>query len=37
MTYADFESILVQEENGKQNPYESYTNKCQNNVASSYG
>ena len=29
MTYADFESILVPEDNGKQNPKESYTNKYQ--------
>ena len=28
MIYADFESILVPEDNGKQNPNESYTNKC---------
>ena len=27
MIYADFESILVSEYNGKQNPNESYTNK----------
>ena len=27
MIYADFESILVPEDNGKQNPNESYTNK----------
>ena len=27
MIYADFESILVQEYNGKQKPNESYTNK----------
>ena len=26
MVYADFESILVPEDNGKQNPDESYTN-----------
>ena len=26
MIYADFESILVPEDNGKQNPEESYTN-----------
>ena len=30
MTYADFESILVPENNGKQNPEESYTNKFKN-------
>ena len=35
--YADFESILVPEDNGKQNPNESYTNKHQKHVASSYG
>ena len=29
MTYADFESILVPEGNGKQNPDEFYTNKNQ--------
>ena len=29
MIYADFESILVPEENRKQNPDESYTNKYQ--------
>ena len=27
MIYADFESILVPEDNGNQNPNESYTNK----------
>ena len=27
MIYADFESILIPEDNGKQNPEESYTNK----------
>ena len=27
MIYADSESILVPEDNGKQNPNESYTNK----------
>ena len=37
MTYADFESILVPEDNGKQNPNESYTNKYQKDVACSYG
>ena len=26
--YANFESILVSENNGTQNPEESYTNKC---------
>ena len=34
--YADFESILVPEDNGKQNPNESYTNKYQH-VDYSYG
>ena len=37
MIYADFESILVPENNGKQNPNESYTNKYQKHVACSYG
>ena len=37
MIYADFENILVPEDNGKQNPNESYTNKCQKHVACSYG
>ena len=35
--YADFESILVPEDNGKQNPKESYTNKYQKHIACSYG
>ena len=35
MIYADFESILVPEDNGKQNPNESYTNKYQKHVACS--
>ena len=35
--YADFQSTLVQEENGKQNPEESYTNKYQKNIGWSYG
>ena len=35
--YADFESILVPEDNGKQNPEGSYTNKCQKHIACSYG
>ena len=30
--YADFESILVPENNGKQNPKESYTIKYQKNI-----
>ena len=37
MIYADFESILVPENNGKQNPNESYTNKYQTHVACSDG
>ena len=37
MIYADFESMLVPEDNGKQNPNESYTNKYQKHVAFSYG
>ena len=35
--YADSESILVPEENGKENPNDSYTNKYQKHVACSYG
>ena len=37
MIYAHFESILVPEDNGKQNPNESYTSKYQKHVACSYG
>ena len=37
MTDADFERILVPEDNGKQNRNESYTNKYQKHVACSYG
>ena len=37
MIYAGFESILVPENNGKQNPNESYANKYQKHVACSYG
>ena len=37
MVYADFESILVPEDNGKQNTEESYMNKYQKHIASSYG
>ena len=37
MIYPDFESILVPEDNGKQNPEESYTNKYKKHVACSYG
>ena len=36
MNYADFESILVSEDNGKQNKNESYTNKYQKSIACSY-
>ena len=35
--YADFESVLVPEDNGKQNPEEYYTNKYQKHIACSYG
>ena len=35
--YGDFESILVPEDNGKQNPEESYTSKYQKRIACSYG
>ena len=38
MIYVDFdESILVPEDNVKQNPNESYTSKYQKHVACSYG
>ena len=37
ITYADFESILVPENNDKQNPKGSYTNKYQKHIACSYG
>ena len=37
MIYADFESILIPEDNEKQNPEESYANKNQKHVALSYG
>ena len=37
LIYADFESILVPQNNGKQNPNESFTNKYQKHVACSYG
>ena len=37
MIYADFEIILVPENNGKQNTRQSDTNKYQNHVASSFG
>ena len=36
ITYADFESILVPEDNAKQNPDEFYTNKHQEHVTCSY-
>ena len=35
--YSDFESILLPENNGKQNPEEFYINKCQRYIACSYG
>ena len=35
--YADFESILVSGDNGKQNLNKSYTSKYQKHVAYSYG
>ena len=35
--YTDFKIILIPEDNGKQNPDESYTNKHQEHVANSYG
>ena len=35
--YEDFESILVPEHNGKQNPDEPYTSNYQKHVACSYG
>ena len=37
MIYGDFESILVPEGNGKQNPKESCTNKYQKHIACSHG
>ena len=37
MIYADFENILVPEDNGKQNSNEFYTNKYQKHIACSYG
>ena len=37
MIYPDFESILLPEDNEKQNPNESYTNKYQKHVACGYG
>ena len=35
--YADFESILVPKDNGKENPKKHYTNKFQKHIASSCG
>ena len=37
MIYADFESILVPEDNEKQNSIDSHTNKYQKHIANSYG
>ena len=37
MICADFESIIVPEDNGKQYPGESYTNKFQKYIVCSYG
>ena len=37
MIYADFESILPPEDNGKQNPNESYTKKYPKHVSCRYG
>ena len=37
IVYADFESTIVPEDNGKQNPEESYTKKYQKHIACSYG
>ena len=36
MIYTDLENILRSEDNGKQNPNESYTNKYKNPVACDY-
>ena len=33
MIYADFESVLVPEDNGKQYPNDSYTNKYQKHAS----
>ena len=35
--YVDFTSILLPEDNGKQNPKESYMNKYQKHIPCSYG
>ena len=37
MIYADFESILIPQNKGKQNSDDSYKKKYQNHVGSSYG
>ena len=37
LIYADFEKILLHEDNGKKNPNESYTNKYQKHAPCSYG
>ena len=37
LIYADFESIVVPEDNEKQNPSDSYTNKYRKHVACGYG
>ena len=37
MIYVDFESIVVPQDNGKQNSNGSYTNKYQKHIAFSYG
>ena len=37
MIYANFQSILVPEDNGKQNLDESYMNKYKNHIACNYG
>ena len=37
MTYADFESILVSENNGRQIPDASHKNNFQNHVGCSFG
>ena len=36
MIHTDFESVLVPEENGTQDPNEPYTNKYKRHVAFSY-
>ena len=35
--HVNFESVLVTEHNGKQNPKESHTNKYQKHIACRYG